>query len=58
MDIELGINEFLRAGDECLTNLDTAGEKAFYVLREMAAGHEDRVAGREILKTLPTDAIR
>lgn len=58
MDIELGINEFLRAGDECLTDFDTAGEKAFYVLREMAAGHENRVSGREILKALPVDEIR
>ncbi|HBF35910.1 MAG TPA: hypothetical protein DDW50_01140 [Firmicutes bacterium] len=57
MDIHYEMKEFLQTADET-TDFDIAAEKTFYVLKELAAGHEDRVDGREILKALPVDAIR
>lgn len=57
MEIKTRIRELLRAADE-IVDYDTAGEKAFYVLKELAAGHEDRVSCRELGRYLPLAEIR
>lgn len=57
MEIRTQIRELLRAADE-IVDYDTAGEKAFYVLKELAAGHEDRVSCRELGRYLPLSEIR